>query len=109
GGQLGPVGVLARQLVGEHAEATRLGQGVLLAVQQLAGGAEPGIADQRAGPDGWLRGQKAAGGFGGIGIGRGHTRDCRRNGARWIDRHAGFTTPFTTVTRRRGARSWLRW
>jgi len=35
GGQLGPVGVLARQLVGEHAEATRLGQGVLLAVQQL--------------------------------------------------------------------------
>ena len=56
GRQLGPVGVLARQLVGEHAEAARLGQGVLLAVQQLAGGADPGVADQRAGPDGRLGG-----------------------------------------------------
>jgi hypothetical protein len=37
GGQLGPVGVLARRLVGEHAEAARLGQGVLLAVEQLSG------------------------------------------------------------------------
>ena len=69
GGQLGPVGVLARQLVGEDAEAARLGQGVLLAVQQLAGGADPGVADQRAGPHGRLRGQKVAGGFGGIGGG----------------------------------------
>ena len=69
GGQLGPVGVLARQLVGEDAEAARLGQGVLLAVQQLAGGADPGVTDQRTGPDGRLRGQKVAGGFGGIGDG----------------------------------------
>ena len=62
GGQLGPVGVLAGQLVGEDAEAARLGQGVLLAVQQLAGGADPGVADQRAGPDGRFRGQQVAGG-----------------------------------------------
>ncbi|HEX9541332.1 MAG TPA: hypothetical protein VGA04_24470, partial [Streptosporangiaceae bacterium] len=41
-----------------------LGQGVLLAVEQLAGGADPGVADQRAGPDGWLWRQKAAGAFG---------------------------------------------
>jgi hypothetical protein len=33
GRQLGPVSVLARQLVGEHADAAGLGQGVLLAVQ----------------------------------------------------------------------------
>jgi hypothetical protein len=44
GGQLGPVGVLARELVGEDAEAARLGQGVLLAVEQLAGGADPGVS-----------------------------------------------------------------
>jgi hypothetical protein len=43
GGQLGPVGTLARQLVGEYAEAARLGQGVLLAVQQLPGCADPGV------------------------------------------------------------------
>ena len=49
GRQLGSVGVLARQLVGEHAQAARLGQGVLLAVEQLAGGADPGIADQTEG------------------------------------------------------------
>jgi hypothetical protein len=42
GSQLWPVSVLARQLVGEHAQAARLGQGVLPAVQQLAGGADPG-------------------------------------------------------------------
>ncbi len=47
-GQLGSAGVLAGQLVGEDAEAAGLGQGVLLAVQQLAGGADPGVADQRA-------------------------------------------------------------
>jgi hypothetical protein len=35
--------VLAGQLAGEHAEAAGLGQGVLLAVQQLAGGADPGV------------------------------------------------------------------
>ena len=46
GGQLGPVGVLARQLVSEDAEAARLGQGVLLAVEQLAGGADPRVADR---------------------------------------------------------------
>ncbi len=38
GRQLGPVGVLAGELVGEDADAADLGQGVLLAVQQLAGG-----------------------------------------------------------------------
>ncbi len=67
GGQLGPGGVLAGQLVGKDAEAARLGQGVLLAVQQLAGGADLGVADQRAGPYGWLRGLTVAGGVGGIG------------------------------------------
>ena len=55
-----------------------LGQGVLLTVQQLAGGADPGVADQRAGTDDWLGGQKAAGGFGGIGIGRGRTPTATR-------------------------------
>ena len=98
-----PVGVLAGQLVGEYAEAARFGQGVLLAVEQLAGGADPGVADQRAGAI------RLPGGFGGISVGRGHTGDCRRNGARWIDRRAGFATPFTTVTGRRGARSPPRW
>ena len=44
---------------------------MLLAVQQLAGGADPGVADQRAGRDGWLRGQKVAGGSGGNGLGHG--------------------------------------
>jgi hypothetical protein len=66
GGQLrpvGPVGVLARQLVGEDARAARLGQGVLLAVEQLAGGTDPGVADQGPGPHGRLRGQKVAEGF----------------------------------------------
>ena len=75
GGQLGPVSIFAGQLVGEDAEAARLGQGVLLAVEQLAGGADPGVADQRAGPDGRFRGEKVAGGFGGIGWGSGHIPD----------------------------------
>jgi len=44
GRQLGPVGVLAGQPVREDAQAACLGQGVLLAVQQLAGGADPGIS-----------------------------------------------------------------
>ena len=57
--------------------AVGLGQGVLLAVQQLAGGADPGVADQGPGPHGRPGGQKAAGGFGGTGVGRGHTGDCR--------------------------------
>jgi hypothetical protein len=78
-------------------------------VQQLAGGADPGVADQGAGPDGRFWGQKVARGVGGIGVGRGHTRDCKGNGTRWIYRHAGFTTPFTTLSRRRGAWSGLRW
>ena len=95
GRQLGTVGVLARQLVGEDTDAADLGQGVLLAVQQLPGSADPCVADQRAGPDGRLRGQKVTEGFG-------HTRDCRRNGVRWIDRHAGFATRFITVTGQRG-------
>jgi len=30
----------------------------------------------------------------------GHTRDCRRNTARRIDGHAGFTAPFTTAAGR---------
>ncbi len=99
----------AGQLVGEDAEAAGLGQGVLLAVEQLAGGADPGVADQGTGPDGRFRGQKVAGGFRGIGVGRGHTRDCRRNGTCWIDRHADFATPFTTLTGRRGARPGPQW
>ena len=62
----------------QYAEAARLGQGVLLAVQQLAGGADPGVADQRAGPDGRLGGQKVVRGFGRYrGRARSH-RDCRR-------------------------------
>ena len=104
-GHLGPVGVLAGQLVGEHAEAARLGQGVLLAVQQLAGGADPGVADQRAGPDGRLGGQKVVRDFGGTGVGCGHTRDCRRNGPAELLDTPGFATPFTTIIGRRGARS----
>lgn len=52
GRQLGPLSVLARQLVSEHAEAARLGQDVLLAVRQLAGGADPGVSDQGTGPPG---------------------------------------------------------
>jgi hypothetical protein len=44
GGQLGPAGVLAGQLAGEDAEAAGLGPGVLLPVQQLAGGADPGVS-----------------------------------------------------------------
>ena len=47
GRQLRPAGILARQLVDEHAQAARRGQGVPLAVQQLAGSADPGVADQR--------------------------------------------------------------
>jgi hypothetical protein len=75
GRQLGPVGVLAGQLVGEDAEAARLGQGVLLPVEQLAGGADPGVADQGAGLYGRLGGQQAARGFWDISVQRGHTRD----------------------------------
>jgi hypothetical protein len=52
GGQLGPVGVLAGQLSGEDAEAARLGQGAPLTVQQLAGRADPGVADQDPGLNG---------------------------------------------------------
>jgi hypothetical protein len=33
-------------------EAVRLGPGMVLAVEQLAGGADPGVADQRAAPRG---------------------------------------------------------
>jgi hypothetical protein len=44
GGQLGPVGVLAGQPVGEDAKAARLSEGALLPVQQLAGGADPGVS-----------------------------------------------------------------
>jgi hypothetical protein len=47
---------------------------VLLAVQQLAGGADPGVADQRTGPDGRFRSEKVARGFGGIGGRHSHTR-----------------------------------
>ena len=101
GRQLGPVGVLAGQLVGEDAEAARLGQSVLLAVQQLAGGADPGVADQRTGPHGRFRGQKAAGSFGGIGGRHGHIPDCKGNGPGLVVRHAGFATPFTTAAGRR--------
>ena len=109
GRQLGPVGVLAGQLVGEDAEAAGLGQGVLLAVQKLPGGADPGVADQGTGPSGRFRGEKVAGGFGGFGGRHSHTRNCIKNGFRWIDRHAGFTTPFTTLARRRGARPGAHW
>ena len=99
GGQLGPVRVLAGQLAGEDAQAARLGQGVLLAVQQLAGGADPGVADQGPGPHGRLGGQKAAGGFGGTGVGRGHIGTVEDTyGAHGIDRHAGFATRFSTLS-----------
>ena len=64
GRQLGPVGVLARELVGEDAEAARPGQGVLLAVEQLARGADPSVADQGVGPHGRFGGEKAAGASG---------------------------------------------
>ena len=47
--QLGPVGVLAGLLVGEHPQAARLGQGVQLAVQPLPAGGHPGVPDQRTG------------------------------------------------------------
>ena len=65
-------GVLARQLVTEDAKTARLVQGVLLAVEQLAGGADPGVADQGTGPHGRLRDQEVAGCAGDIGAGRGH-------------------------------------
>jgi hypothetical protein len=29
-------------------------------------------------------------------VGRGHSGDCRRTGACWIDRHASFATRFST-------------
>jgi hypothetical protein len=38
---------------------------------------------------------------GGDGAGLGHTPDCRKNGPGLITRHAGFATPFTTITGRR--------
>ena len=94
GGQFGPVGVLAGQLVGKDAEAARLGQGALLPVQQLAGGADPGVADQGTGPYGRFRGEKVARGFGGIGGTHSHTPDCIKNGSRWIDRHARLYNTF---------------
>jgi hypothetical protein len=100
GGQLGPVGVFAGQLVGEHAQAARFGQGVLLPVEQLAGGADPGVADQRAGPHGRFRGQQAAGSIGGIGGRHGHIPDCKRKGPDPVVGHAGFTTRFTTAAKR---------
>ena len=37
--------------------------------------------------------------------GLGHTRDCRRNGPGPVAGHAGFATPFTTITGRRLARA----
>jgi hypothetical protein len=41
---------------------------------------------------------RADGGRGTGGIGLGHTRDCRRNGPGPAAGHAGFATPFTTIT-----------
>lgn len=49
---------------------------MLLAVEQLAGGADPGVADQGTGPHGRFRGEEVAGGISG---GCDHTPDCRRN------------------------------
>ncbi len=45
------------------AEAARLGHGVLLAVRQLAGGADRGVTDHRTGPHGRFQGLKGAGGL----------------------------------------------
>ena len=47
-GQLGPVGVLAALLVGEHPHAPGLGEGVQLAVEVLLAGGDAGVADQAA-------------------------------------------------------------
>jgi hypothetical protein len=58
-----------RELVGEDLGAAYLGQGALLVVEQLAGGADPGVADQGTGPHGQFRDEEAAGDFGDIGTG----------------------------------------
>jgi len=58
--------------------------------------AEQNAADDLPG----MRGRvgRADGGAGTGGIGLGHTQDCRRNGPGPAAAHAGFVTPFTTVT-----------
>ena len=50
------------------------------------------------------RGQEIAGASEVSGRGAVTSRDCKRKGSRRVDRHPGFTTPFTTLAGRRGAR-----
>ncbi|KWX05457.1 hypothetical protein TH66_01775 [Carbonactinospora thermoautotrophica] len=83
GRQFGPVGAFARELVGEHPDASGLGEGVDLAVQVLAGGGDPGVADERAGEDGRFGGEliRQAEGCVGAGVGGGgHARKRTGNG-----------------------------
>ena len=62
--------------------------------------AEQNTADDL--PSVWRRVARADSGRGGTGgIGLGHTQDCRRNGPGPAAGHAGFATPFTTITGRR--------
>ena len=66
-------------------------------------------AEQHAADD--LPGVRADGGGAGTGgiAGRGHTRDCRRNGLGPVIGHTEFATPIITITRAAPARSGLRW
>ena len=61
--------------------------------------AEQNAADDLPGMRGRVVRADGGGGTGGIGLG--HTRDCRRNGPGPAAGHAGFATPFATITGRR--------
>ena len=69
--------------------------------------AEQHAADNLPGARGRVvRVDGGGGGTGGIGLG--HIRDCRRNGPGPVAGHAGFATPFTTITWRPPAQSGVR-
>ena len=82
---------------------------MLLAVEQLAGGADLGVADLGTGPDSRFGGQKAAGASevpGWAAVTPVTVEETARAGL--IDTPA-FAIPFTTITRRRGTWSGPCW
>jgi len=58
GGELGPFGGAAGQLVGVHPDTAGVGQCSGLSVEVLAGGGHPGVADERAGRRGRFGGER---------------------------------------------------
>jgi anti-sigma B factor antagonist len=86
---------LQRGLDGGRGELRGLRVGDDVPAEQDAADGLPGMRGRVVRADG-------GGGTGGIGLG--HTRDCRRNGPRPAAGHAGFVTPFTTITGAAAAR-----